>query len=333
MTKKTCLLLSTASALALATTAPARADEAANTATARALGIEGVALANSGKCGDAIEKLARAEELHHAPTTATRLGECEIETGRLVAGTERLQRVVREPLAPNAHPAFAAAVARARTALEAALPRVPAVRITVAAPDEAKTSVAIDGETTPSAVLDTNFHVDPGTHTIEITAPGFLPSRETVTVAEGETKPVSLELARDPYADLDAPSRRDAGARDARAPVQTSRPSKVPAIVAFGVGAIGLGIGLGAGAVVARKASELEGACDPSRVCSSDRASSIEDARTWATVSTIGFVTAGVGAASGVLLLLLSKDGSARTTGARVRPTVGLGSVGLDGAF
>src|SRR5262245_6301690 len=86
--------------------ASASADDAADTATARALGVEGVTLADAGRCSEAIDKLARAERLHHAPTTATRLGECEIEVGKLVAGSERLQRVVREPLAGNAHPAF-----------------------------------------------------------------------------------------------------------------------------------------------------------------------------------------------------------------------------------
>lgn len=320
-------LLTCSAIVTIAIALPARADEAANTATARALGIEGVTLADAGKCRDAIEKLERAEQLRHAPTTATRLGECEIEVGKLVAGTERLQRVVREPLPPNAHPAFVAAVARAQKSLDAALPRIPAVRISVLAPAGARIALTIDGEPTPTAVLDTSRRIDPGTHRIEASAPGYVPTSATVTLEEADTKNVSLELAPDPRPASAALRTSTPGAHDA------GRPSKVPAILAYGVGAIGLAVGIGAGAVTARKASALEESCDPNRVCAAGRASEISDAKTWATVSTIGFATAGVGLVAGTVLLLTTGKSSAPKTGARVRPSVGILSVGLDGAF
>lgn len=320
-------LLTCSAIVTIAIALPARADEAANTATARALGIEGVTLADAGKCRDAIEKLERAEQLHHAPTTATRLGECEIEVGKLVAGTERLQRVVREPLPPNAHPAFVAAVARAQKSLDGALPRIPAVRISVLAPAGARIALTIDGEPTPTAVLDTSRRIDPGTHRIEASAPGYVPTSATVTLEEADTKNVSLELAPDPRPASAALRTSTPGAHDA------GRPSKVPAILAYGVGAIGLAVGIGAGAVTARKASALEESCDPNRVCAAGRASEISDAKTWATVSTIGFATAGVGLVAGTVLLLTTGKSSAPKTGARVRPSVGILSVGLDGAF
>lgn len=322
-------LLTASVCLGVAIASPALADEAANTATARALGIEGVTLADAGKCREAIEKLERAEQLRHAPTTATRLGECEIEVGRLVAGTERLQRVVREPLGPNAHPAFVAAVARAQKSLDAALPRIPAVRISVVAPRGAAIALAIDGEPTPVAVLDTNRRIDPGSHRIEVRAPGYLPASAAVSLDEGETKDVSLELSVDPHA---APIAGRPSGADARR--DASRPSKVPAILAYSVGAVGLAVGIGAGAVTARKASDLESSCDPNRVCAAGRASEITDAKTWATVSTIGFATAGAGLVAGTVLLLMSPGKSAPPkTGTRVTPSVGVMSVGLDGVF
>ena len=329
MRSRTLVLFSALGCVAVAT--PARADDAANTATARALGIEGVTLADAGLCRDAIEKLERAEELHHAPTTAARLGECEIETGKLVVGTERLQRVVREPLEASAHPAFFAAVARAQKSLERALPRIPALRISVKAPPTAKLALTIDGEPAPGAILDTNRRIDPGSHRIEVRAAGFLRSAATVSVDEGETKDVVLELAPDPSAGAGA----DVAAErvlsgEASAP---GRRSVVPAILAFGVGAVGLGLGIGAGSVVARKASALEDGCDASRVCSPERASEIRDAKTWATVSTVGFAAAGVGVITGVVLLLTSGGTSASRTGARVRPLVGVGSLGAEGVF
>ena len=83
-------------------------------AAARALGIEGMKLADSGKCEDAIDRLSRSEQLHHAPSVLERLGECQVATGKYVDGTESLQRVVREELPPNAPAVFVAAKARAQ---------------------------------------------------------------------------------------------------------------------------------------------------------------------------------------------------------------------------
>src|SRR4029079_17212090 len=45
------------------------AQDAGDMATARTLGTEGLRLAESGDCAGAVEKLTRAEKLHHAPTT------------------------------------------------------------------------------------------------------------------------------------------------------------------------------------------------------------------------------------------------------------------------
>src|SRR3954469_8138916 len=102
-----------------------RADDSAeNTAAARTLGIEGVQLADAGKCKDAIEKLTRAESLHHAPTILGRLGECQVNVGEVVEGTENLNRVVREQLAPNAPKVFHDAQERAQKVLTQATPKI-----------------------------------------------------------------------------------------------------------------------------------------------------------------------------------------------------------------
>jgi hypothetical protein len=331
-------------AAALGVAAPASADEAADTATARSLGIEGVTLANAGNCKDAVEKLERAERLHHAPTTATRLGECEIEMGKLVRGTERLQRVIREPLAANAHAAFGAAVARAHKVLDAALPRIATLRIKVDAPPGTRLAVSVDDEPTSDAVVDTDRPIDPGTHTIKVSAEGFLAGSVTAALEEGQTKSVLVELHPDP----DARKRARAGEAGpgAAGAHGEGRGSKAPAIVAFGAGALGLGLGIYAAVVVDDKKSALSSQCDADRVCPTELQRDIRDAKTWATVSTVGFATAGVGVATGLVLLLVSGSGSgsgsnaaananakAQASGLRMRPTFGATSVGVDGVF
>ena len=330
------LALPATAAVVLAFASPARADEAADTATARALGVEGVTLAEAGKCKEAIEKLQRAEKLRHAPTTATRLGECEIEVGKIVRGTERLQRVIREPLSPNAHPAFVAAVARAEKVLSAALPRLSTLRISVHAPPGVKPAITIDGEAASDAIIDTARPVDPGSHVIAARADGFLASSVTTSLGEGETKNVLLELRPDPNARKHdarpiAPSAAVAGT------TTESKPSKVPAILAFGVGAVGLGVGIYAATVVYERAWLLTSRCDANRVCPTDMQADIDAAKTWANVSTAGFIAAGAGVATGAVLLLLSGGSSSaqpsQKAGVRVRPAVGAASVGLDGVF
>src|SRR6478736_303751 len=82
-------------------TRAARAEDAsaAETATARALAVDGLKLAQANNCADAVPKLERAEKLYHSTMVATRLGECYVSVGRLVEGTEILRKALREPQA------------------------------------------------------------------------------------------------------------------------------------------------------------------------------------------------------------------------------------------
>lgn len=308
----------------------ARADEAADTAAARILGEDGLALADAGNCDRAIEKLARADKMHHAPTTAGRLAECEIQSGKLIAGTERLHRLLREQLPATAPQIFVDAIARARTVLDQALPRIPMLRISVKTRGVAKVTVTIDGDPIPDAVVDNDRPADPGPHTIRASAIGFVSSAKNVTLNEGETKSVALELETDPYA---LPLRADISVREAHASSASSGSGALPFVV-LGVGAAGLVTGIVAGVVVAAKSSDLATSCGPSKVCPSDKESEISAAKTWATVSTTGFVVAGVGLGAGLVLLLTRhKESHALSSRTELAPVVGPTYVGLTGDF
>ncbi len=306
---------------------PARADEAADIAMARTLGVEGVVLAEGGNCKEAIGKLEKAEKLHHAPTTATRLAECEIDRGLLVAGTERLQRVVHEPLLPNAHPAFVSAVARARATLDATLPRLASIRTHVGG---ACTSpvLTVDGEPVSEAAIGAERHIDPGAHRLRVTASGCFPFEASLHLAEGQSKVVEVVLRADPSAAPRAGLRPAAeeGRRD-----DSERRTIVPALVAFGLGATFAGVGIGGGVVVASSTASLDQSCE-NKVCPPAASSDLDRAKTWATVSTVGFVAAGALAATGLTLLLLSPKTDGRQT-MRAQATFGLGSAGLSGQF
>jgi len=297
---------------------------------ARALGVAGVALAEAGNCSQAIEKLARAETLHHAPSTAERLGECEIEIGKVVAGTERLQRVVREPLASNAPPPFVAAVARARSVLDKATPRIAMLRVDVKAPADAHVSVAIDGEPIPDAVVRDERPTDPGTHEVRAAAPGYSPASASVLLADGETKTLSLQIS--PVASAGPSSSQ--GPSLFRDSSSSGSHSYAAAITAFSIGGVGLAVGAIAGGEVMSKSSTLSSSCNAGGVCPANMQADIGSAKTWALISTTSFAVGGVGLLTGIMLLLT--QGSSPTPepkAAMVLPVVGGTSAGLRGWF
>jgi hypothetical protein len=93
-----------ASERALADSARAKARDPETLAAARGLAIEGVKLARAGYCTQAIERLARAEALHHSSIVLAELGECYLQTGKVVAASEALRSVAHEalPATPSA---------------------------------------------------------------------------------------------------------------------------------------------------------------------------------------------------------------------------------------
>jgi hypothetical protein len=328
----------------------AHADDAsANRAAARELGVQGVLLAEKGKCTEAIEKLERAEKLYHAPTTLERLGECEVEVGRLVDGTEDLQRVVKEDLPAGAPAAFTAAKTRAAGIIKKATPRIAHLRVHVNAPAGTTASVTMDGNSYPDAALDGDRPVDPGTHALSATADGMIKADATISLGDAESKAVELKLLPDPnaakptqiappqqVADQPKPPPPDDDQKKPPPPPPES-PSHVPAYIAFGVGIAGVGVGTVTGILALSKKSTLDNACGPSKTsCPSSSQSDIDSAKTMGTISTVGFIVGGVGVAAGIVLLLTeesSSNASATVGSVHVTPDFGAGFIGAHGSF
>jgi len=315
------------------------ADEAAeNIAAARTLGIQGVQLADAGKCPEAIEKLTRAEALHHAPTILGRIGECQVNVGEVVAGTENLNTVVREVLPATAPKVFRDAQARAQKMLTAALPKIAHLVIRVT-PANVNASVAVAGKPVPAALLGAERPTDPGTHRVTATAEGYKPVSSTITLAEGGHQEITLLLEKDPSAvsALPAPTTDAVAATSVNAsspPEPSSKKSKAPVFIAFGVGGAGLIVGGITGALAYGKASDC-----PNKVCQTQ--TDLDSAKTMATVSTIGFSVGIAGVAVGTILLLTRSSSNEKPAQAKrhpppklaVEPWFGVSSVGLTGSF
>ena len=181
---------------AVLATAPAslaqQGPTAEDRASARVLGTEGTRLADANNCAGAVPKLDAAEKLFHAPTTLDRLGECQIALGQIVAGTENLNRVVREVLPANSPPAFVAAQKRAQQAYTAAVSRIGSLRIHVDGVAVDQVTVTVDGVSVPTALFDNSRPTDPGSHEVKATAPGYLSATATASLKDGGDTSVAL---------------------------------------------------------------------------------------------------------------------------------------------
>jgi hypothetical protein len=334
-----------AAVLAVTSPAVAQTPSAEDIASARTLGVEGVRLADSGDCAAAIPKLEAAERLYHAPTTLERLGECQVNLGQLVAGTESLNRVIRETLPPNAPAPFVAAQHRATQMLATAQPRIGKLRIHVEGAPVDKVSATVDGANVPSALFDSERPTDPGPHEVKATAPGFKTATASVQVAAGAEAQVSLVLEADlsagapPQTGGAQPEGQPGGAVGERVTSGSTAPSHVPAFIAFGVGGAALIVGAVSGIMALGTKSSLDNAC-ANKICPPSSQSDIDALSTRATVSTIGFAASAGFVALGAVLFATERGGEARATAnampassVRVKPWVGVGSAGVGGTF
>ena len=314
--------------------ATATGQSASDKAAARELAVSGVKLASAGRCKEAIPKLKRAEALFHAPTILTPLAECQIKLGRLVAGTENLQRVTREKLAPDAPKPYLNAQARARALLEQTLPRIARLRIEVIATDDAKLEIRLDGVRLPRAVVGVDRPTDPGHHTVSVRAPGFLKATAQVSLGEASRKTLELSLVPDPNA---APERSGApsskrGPQDTGTVATTNK--TLPYILLAGGGALVVG-GSVLGYVALKKRNDLNNSC-PNKVCTSS--GDLDNTRSLANLSTIALGVGIASAAAGGYLLWKQSSAPGKTSrtthrGARVEAWVGVGAAGVRGKF
>jgi hypothetical protein len=175
----------------------ALAQSAADKATARQLATEGIELFRAGKHAEALDKLQRAQKLFDAPPHLLYIARSQVALGKLVEGAETYRTLARTELSAGAPAAFKQAVSAGEKELEAVEPKIPAVRIQVQPENVPGLELRIDDESVPAAVVGIDRSINPGQHTIQVSAPGFRSAQLTVEIKAGEKKPVTLELTPD----------------------------------------------------------------------------------------------------------------------------------------
>ena len=345
--------------LSLLGVANAEEDSATETAAARTLAVDGLKLAQAGKCQEAIPKLDRAEKLHHSAIVLSRLGECQVSEGKLVEGTEMLRKVLREPLPANPSPALSKAYERAQTVLDSAKPRISGLTISVSAPTGAELRLLVDGVVVANTLVDSELPADPGDHVVEASAPGYLKATARVTLGSADKKSVTLKLETDPNALSQVPLNAGPEANPgpvaqvtpsmavapASAPPRAPppSPSRASAYVSWGVGLAGVGVGTAFGVMALKGKHDLDGQC-PDSSCPSSSGSAVDSAKRNGNISTIAFAVGGAGLVLGTVLYFSIGSGSAEAHGSslptrgfaglqRGRAMIGPGSVQLAADF
>jgi hypothetical protein len=335
-------------------------DSATETAAARALAVDGLKLAQAGKCDEAIPKLDRAEKIHHSAIVLSRLGECNVSVGKLVEGTEDLRKVLREPLPANPSPALSKAYEHAQIILDSAKPKIAALTISVGNKSQpTDLHLMVDGQAVPVALIDSELPADPGDHLVEATAPGYLKAMARVNLSTADKKTVTLKLEIDPNASVVAPHSSDAAAASVVAPapsvhtaatesasspppVPPSSPSHAAAYVAWGMGVVGVGVGSAFGLIAMKDKHDIVQRCG-SDACTADSSQSLDNAKRSGNISTIAFGVGGVGLLLGTVLYF-TVGGSSQEAGSlsephrfagltRGRAMIGPGSVQLAADF
>lgn len=311
-------------------------DSDADKAAARDLTKDGNSLIEKRDFAAAADRFTRAESLFHAPTITLGLARARVGLGKLVAAQEAYNRVLNTNLSADSAPAFHKAVADARKELEALTPRIPSVVIEVKGGNAP--NVTADNVRVPPAALGVRRLMDPGEHVIRAAAPGFAVSEVRVTLAEGKSEVVRIELKPDASSSgalpgagpVSTPAAEGAPARATEAHRSSGSSAKTFGFVGLGVGAAGLLVGGITGALVLSKHSTLVGEC-PGNRCSATYAGDVDSYRTMGTVSTVSFIGGGVLTATGLVLLLTAPSGSAATTA--MQPVIGPGYFGVQGSF
>jgi hypothetical protein len=277
---------------------------------AREKAEEGLKLFGADRWAEAFTLFKDANDLFPAPTLELYMARCQRKLGKLLEARTIYEKLVAKPPPADAATPFHEAHNAGKTELAALRERIPTLQ------------VALKGELAPGAKLLLNGlpldpaparkELNPGTHTLVATAEGAEPIVRSIALAEGASEAIDLTLK----------------------PRAADRPggSFIPAIAAFGVGAVGLGVGGVTGALVIGRASDLKARCQGNLCPLSDKAEA-DSARALGTVSTIAFAVGAAGVAAGVVLLVVRPKGGEGGSAGDLRARVGLGRVSLEGRF
>jgi hypothetical protein len=334
---------------------------AAEISNARQAFESAVALEADQKWVEATLKLRQALAVKDTPGLRFHLAHCEEQQGLLVEAAldyDRASELLRQGAkAPDVQKLLVPASAALK-------PRIPHVSVEI--PSDVQNAVAeLDGKAYAPSELALATALDPGSHQLKISARGRSAFERSFSLKEGEQISIRAELPSGPPESAVRAPGSSLSASPAQ-PVPSSAPVDSPKTAGTGPGSspklylllgesavtvagLALGIGYGLAESSARDRVQAaqgridQAAQDNTGACSTpgsslgsactDLRTAIDDHDRDATLSTVGFVAAGVGAAALLTTWLVYPSRRSDSSGPSAQPVVALGRIGLQGRF
>ena len=318
-------------ALALSVASPALAQSSADGAAAEALYEQAKTLMAQGKNAEACPKLEESQRLDPGTGTLLNLALCYERTRRLAsAWSKYLEAASSAATSGNAQ-----REKEARKQADRLRPHLSHVIIQVAESAKATPGLEVrrDGQLVGSAQWGASIPADEGEHEVTASAPGRTSWRAPVVV-KGEGSTTSVTVPPLPEGPTTAPAIVAPAA--AEAPPETASTSssglgtqRVLALVAGGIGVVGVGVGTVFGLQAKADHDEAEKYCDGARCTDPRGVTAGNDAHAAGNVSTIAMIIGAVGIAGGVTLWFTAPRENAMSA----RVELGLGRVEVGGTF
>jgi len=270
-------------------------------AAAEALFSAGREAFEKGDYATACPKFEESHRLDPGAGALVNLAACREKLGQLASAWESWRQALRW-LAPNdeRRPSV-------EQRAEAIQKRVPWLEIELEPGAPSGTKVERDGIELGSASLGTSLPVDPGSHVIVVTSPGHEPKRFSLTLAEADRKTLRVSPGRTMEGGAPTPTPPPPGSPEARAHFdEPARPRILPWVIA-GVGAAGVVVGAVTGGLALGKKAEVRDRCTEVAdgfECDQEGLDAAHAGKTFATISTIGFVAGAVALGVGAWLIL-----------------------------
>ncbi len=296
---------------------PAKATpEQRNQAQARFL--KGKDLYDAHRYDEALAEFRGALDVVATPNARLYVARCDRETGKLVEAYAEFDRTAIEANADSKDdPRYARTAASAANERDALSPQLGFVTVHVSHAG-GWTKLVVGGNEVPREAWERPVPVTPGATDVSVETPssGTPPVRQSLTVAAGDKKEISIDAAAPT-----APAAAPVAATPAQPPADHTslRPY---AYVAGGVGAAGLLTFAISGLLSNGTYSDLQSKC-PRGVCPASASSEISRGRTEQTIANVGLVVGFVGLAAGAALFVISmppKSGAGTTASLVVGP-------------
>lgn len=297
----------------------ARAD-VADSAAAQALFDQARHLMKQGHYEAACPKLKESQRLDPGSGTLINLANCYAHEGKTAtAWSTFLEAAAASHRVGNAPREQAA---RARAA--ALKPKLSQLIVNVAAPARVKgLALTRDGVPIDPPMWGAPVPTDPGKHTIIATAPGYKTWQTVVTVKHGPadltvdvpplqkaagaastTPPATTTAAPTPSAPTTSPAPPPATADQTPSAGGGLGTQRTLALVAGGLGVVGVGVGTAFGLVSKSKHDQAASHCNGSLCRDQTGVDLKSQARSAGNISTVGFIVGGIGLAAAVTLWL-----------------------------